>query len=111
MVMGSTGAGQDTERVAIVAPLAPDSHEQARRILAEGAQYDLAGAGFERHSIFLAEQAVVFVFEGRGVAGAIRDLLNDPALAGLFSAWGPLLDGTPTLAHEEFHWEGNPPPA
>jgi hypothetical protein len=107
--MSSTRAGQDVERVAIVAQLAQDSHERARRILAEGAQYDLAGAGFERHSIFLAEQTVVFVFEGRAVGGAIRDLLNDPALSGLFSSWGPLLEGTPTLAHEEFHWKAKPP--
>ena len=107
--MSSTSAGQDTERVAIVAQLAPDSHGRARRILAEGAQYDLTGAGFERHSIFLAEQTVIFVFEGRAVGGAIRDLLNDPAMSGLFSAWGPLLEGTPRLAHEEFHWEAHPP--
>ena len=109
--MSSTSAGQDVERVAIVAQLAQDCHEQARRILEGGAQYDLAGAGFERHSIFLTEYTVVFVFEGRAVGGAIRDLLNDPSMSGLFSAWGPLLEGTPTLAHEEFHWEANPPAA
>jgi hypothetical protein len=107
--MSSTGAGQGTERVAIVAQLAQGSHEQARRILEGGAQYDLAEAGFERHSIFLAEQAVVFVFEGESVGEAIRELLNDPTMSGLFSAWGPVLEGTPMLAHEEFHWEANPP--
>ena len=106
--MSSTPPGQDTERVAIVAQLAQDSHEQARRLLEEGAQYDLAEAGFARHSIFLAEQTVVFVFEGRGVGEAIRGLLNDPTMSGLFSAWGPLLEGTPSLAHEEFHWEASP---
>jgi hypothetical protein len=105
--MSSTRAGQDIERVAIVAQLAQDSGEQARRILEGGAQYDLAEAGFERHSIFLAEHTVVFVFEGKAVGDAIRELLNDPALAGLFSAWGPLLEGTPRLAHEEFYWEAN----
>jgi hypothetical protein len=106
--MSSTSADQDSERVAIVAQLAQDTHERARRILEGGAQYDLAEAGFERHSIFLAENTVVFVFEGRAVGGAIRELLNDPALSGLFSAWGPLLEGTPRLAHEEFHWEASP---
>jgi hypothetical protein len=105
--MSSAHADQDIERVAIVAQLAQDSHEQARRILEGGAQYDLAETGLERHSVFLAEQTVVFVFEGRAVGGAIRDLLNDPAMSGLFSAWGPLLEGTPTLAHEEFYWEAN----
>jgi hypothetical protein len=107
--MSSTRGGQATERVAIVAQLAQDSHEQARRILEEGAQYDLAEAGFERHSIFLTEQTVVFVFEGKAVGEAIRELLNDPTMSGLFSAWGPLLQGTPRLAHEEFYWEASPP--
>jgi hypothetical protein len=109
--MTATRAGDDTERVAIVAHLAQDSHEQARRILEEGAQYDLAAAGFERHSIFLTEQTVVFVFEGRALGEAIRELLNDPTMSGLFSAWGPLLEGTPKLAHEAFHWEASPPTA
>ena len=107
--MSSTGAGHAPERVAIVAQLVGGSHEQAKRIVEGGAQYDLAEAGFERHSIFLAEQTVVFVFEGRAVGGAIRDLLNDPAMSGLFSVWGPLIEGTPRLAHEEFHWEAKPP--
>jgi hypothetical protein len=107
--MSSTRAGQDIERVAIVAQLARDSHEQARRILEGGAQYDLADAGFERHSIFLAEDTAVFVFEGKAVGEAIRELLNDPTMSGLFSAWGPLLEGTPKLAHEEFYWDANPP--
>ena len=96
---------QDIERVAIVARLTEGSFERARRILAEGAPYDLAEAGFQRHSIFLVERAVVFVFEGRAVEAAIRELLNNPAISGLFSTWGPLLEGTPSLAHEEFHWE------
>jgi hypothetical protein len=109
--MTSTRAGHDTERVAIVAQLAPDSHEQARRILEGGAQYDLATAGFERHSIFLTEHTVIFVFEGRAVGDAIRELLNDPTMSGLFSAWGTLLEGTPRLAHEEFHWEASSPTA
>ena len=107
--MSSTGADHNTERVAIVAQLAQDSHEQARLILEGGAQYDLAEAGFERHSIFLGEETVVFVFEGKAVGEAIRGLLNDPTMSGLFNAWGPLLQGTPRLAHEEFYWEASPP--
>jgi hypothetical protein len=29
----------------------------------------------------------------------------DPARSAMFSVWGPLLEGTPELAHEAFHWE------
>jgi hypothetical protein len=62
-------------------------------------------AGFRRHSVFLAEETVVFVFEGRGIEGLVRDLVNDPARSAAFSTWAPLLNGTPVLAREEFYWE------
>jgi hypothetical protein len=98
------------ERVAVFAKLRPDSRERASRILAEGAPYELAEAGFHRHSVFLAEEAVVFVFEGSGIEGLVRQLVDDPARSAAFSVWGPLLDGTPALAREEFYWEVSPAP-
>jgi len=94
-----------TERVAVVARLRPGSRERAGQILAEGAAYDLREAGFRRHSVFLAEEAVVFVFEGSNVEALVSDLVGDPARSAAFSVWGPLLDGTPAIAREEFHWE------
>ena len=97
--------GDAIERVAVVARLRPGSRERATEILAEGAPYELDAAGFRRHSVFLAELAVVFVFEGSGVEGLVRDLVDDPARSAAFSAWGPLLDGTPMLAREEYYWE------
>jgi hypothetical protein len=101
-------SGDVTERVAVIAKLRPDSRERASQILAQGAPYDLGEAGFRRHSVFLAEEAVVFVFEGSGIEGLVRDLVDDPARSGAFSVWGPLLDGTPALAREEFYWEASP---
>ena len=93
------------ERVAVVARLLPASRERAARILAKGAPYGLALAGFRRHSVFLAEETVVFVFEGPGIEGLVRDLVNDPARSAAFGVWAPLLEGTPALAREEFYWE------
>ena len=93
------------ERVAVVAKLRPGSHEQASQILAEGAPYELGEAGFRSHSIFLAQEAAVFVFEGSGVERLVRDLVDDPTRSATFSVWGPLLEETPTLAREEFYWE------
>lgn len=93
------------ERLAIVARLLPGSRERAREILAAGAPYDLSDAGFRRHSIFLAEETVIFVFEGSGIEGLVSKLIDDPASSGSFSVWGPLLAGTPVLAQEEFYWE------
>ena len=102
----SPRSGDVTERLAVVARLRPDSGERARQILAGGAPYGLDEAGFERHSVFLAEEAVVvFVFEGSGIEGLVHDLVNDPSSSATFSVWGPLLDGTPVLAREEFYWE------
>ena len=99
-------AGRDVnERVAVVAKLLPGSRERAAQILGEGAPYGLALAGFRQHSVFLAGDAVVFVFEGPGIEGLIRDLVNDPTRSAAFSVWAPLLEGTPELAREEFHWE------
>jgi hypothetical protein len=94
-----------TERVAVVAKLLPGSREQATQILAEGAPYGLELAGFRRHSVFLAGEAVIFVFEGPQIEGLVRDLVDDPTRSAAFSVWGPLLDGTPALAQEEFYWE------
>ena len=97
------------ERVAVVAKLLPGSRERAAEILGEGAPYGLSLAGFRRHSVFLAEDAVVFVFEGPGIEGLVRDLVNDPTRSAAFSVWAPLLEGTPKLAREEFHWETGRP--
>jgi hypothetical protein len=97
--------GDVTERVAVVAKLRPGSRERASQILAEGVPYELGEAGFRRHSVFLAEEAVVFLFEGSGIEGLVRELVNDPTRSAAFSVWGPLLEGTPALAREEFYWE------
>ena len=59
-----------TDRLAVIARLRPGSRERAIEILANGAPYELGEAGFRRHSVFLAEEDVVFLFEG---AGAISE--------------------------------------
>jgi hypothetical protein len=93
------------ERVAVVARLRPGSRERAAQILAEGAPYELTETGFRRHSVFLAEEAAIFVFEAPGAERLVSELVNDPTRSAMFSVWGPLLEGTPALAREEFYWE------
>jgi hypothetical protein len=107
--MAGMDHGDENERVAVVATLLPGSRERAAEILAKGAPYGLALAGFRRHSVFLAEETVVFVFEGPGIEGLVRDLVNDPTRSAAFSIWAPLLEGTPVLAREEFSWEAGQP--
>jgi hypothetical protein len=101
--------GAENERLAVVARLLPGSRERAAQILAKGAPYGLALAGFRRHSVFLAEETVVFVFEGRDIEGLVRELVDDPVRSAAFSVWAPLLDGTPRLAREEFYWGADQP--
>ena len=101
----SPRSGDVIERLAVVARLRPGSREGARQILAGGAPYGLREAGFGRHSVFLAEEVVVFVFEGQEVEGLVRELVDNPSHSATFSVWGPLLEGTPVLAREEFYWE------
>ena len=93
------------ESVVVVARLRPGSRERAGQILAEGTPYNVDDAGFRRHSVYLAEETAVFLFEGPLVGTLVRDLANDPARSAAFSVWGPLLDGTPTIAQEAFHWQ------
>ena len=93
------------ERVAVVATLLPGSRERAAEIIAKGAPYGLRFAGFRRHSVFLADAAVVFVFEGPEIEGLVRDLINDRASSAGFGIWALLLQGTPVLAREEFYWD------
>jgi hypothetical protein len=100
---------EPSERLAIVAKLRAGSRDQAKEILAAGPPYDLDDAAFRRHTIFLGEDTVVFVFEGPGVRALLSKLIDDPASSASFSSWAPLLAGTPTLAHEEFHWEADRP--
>jgi hypothetical protein len=100
------GADQGTdERVAVVATLLPGSRERAAEIIAAGPPYGLSLAGFRRHSVFLADEVVIFVFEGPEIEALVRDLVNDPASSAGFAVWSSLLQGTPVLAHEEFHWQ------
>ncbi|HXL44571.1 MAG TPA: hypothetical protein VN960_11005 [Gaiellaceae bacterium] len=92
--------------VAVVAKLLPGSRERAAEILAKGAPYGLALAGFEGTASFLRRSPWSSLFEGPGIEGLVRDLVDDPTRSAAFSIWAPLLEGTPVLAREEFYWDG-----
>ena len=36
-----------------------------------------------------------------------RARVDDMVVSASFSAWAPLLEGTPQLAHELYHWEAH----
>ncbi len=93
------------QRVVVTAKLKAGSHEAAAELLRAGPQYDPGDIGIVRHGVYLGSSEVVFLFEGPDVENRLRDLLNDQAVTASFAAWGPLLEGTPSAAHELFFWE------
>ena len=94
------------QRIAVIGKLRPGSIERAEEIIVEqGPPFDLDEAGLERHSVFLSSDWVVFVFEGPNVERAVGRLVDDPTVVRELQRRGPLLDGTPHLAHERFFWE------
>jgi hypothetical protein len=93
------------ERIVVTAKLKPGSHDAAADVLRAGPPYDPGELGLIRHGVYLGASEVVFVFEGPDVEHRLRDLLNDPAASAAFTVWGPLLEETPSAAHELFYWE------
>jgi hypothetical protein len=93
-----------TQRIAVIAKLKAGSREQAEEIIEQGPPYALDQSGLERHSVFLASNSVVFVFEGQNVERVVRLLVDDPEISAGFGVWGTVLEGTPELAHERFFW-------
>jgi hypothetical protein len=96
------------QRIVVTAKLKPGSHDAATDVLRAGPPYDPDDLGLVRHGVYLGASEIVFVFEGADVEQRLRDLLNDPAASAAFAVWGPLLEGTPSAAHELFYWEAQP---
>jgi hypothetical protein len=98
-------SGDENERVAVVGTLLPGSRKRAAEIIAKGAPYGLRLAGFRRHSVFLSDEAVVFVFEGQGIEGLVRDLVNDPSILRRLRHLGTASSGNSRSCGEEFYWQ------
>jgi hypothetical protein len=91
-------------RLMIVARLRRDAHDEAEALLAGGPPFDPEELRLERHSAYLTASEVVFVFEGPEVEWTVNELIDDRRVASFFEPWQQLIDGTPRLAHEHFHW-------
>jgi hypothetical protein len=91
------------QRVAVIVKLKPGAGERAAELVEEGPPFDLHEFGFERHTVYLADDEAVFVFEGpqaeAHVASATAEL--GPAV---LRAWEPLVDGPPKFAQGVFSW-------
>lgn len=89
----------------IAVNLVPGSRARAEELIAAGPPFDLAEAGFTRHSILLGNDRAVFVFEGEDVERLVRDIVDDPVRSASLAVWAPILEGTPRLVHEAYSWE------
>ena len=92
------------KRLMIVARLRDDAHDEAEALLREGPPFQPEQVGLERHSAYLTASEVVFVFEAPEVEWKVNELIDDPVIAPFFTPWEKLIDGTPRLAHERYHW-------
>jgi hypothetical protein len=91
------------QHIAVIAKLRPGTAEQAAELIEAGPPFDPAKHEVERHSVFLAQDTVVFVFEGGHVNSLLAALGGAEEQAAL-GAWEPLLEGTPLIAQQAYGW-------
>lgn len=60
---------------------------------------------FDRHSVFLTEHEVVFVFEAPGEAATLSFPGEDPALWKAAAAWAECMAARPRKAETAYSWE------
>ena len=95
------------DRFVLAARLTPDGRRQAQALLAEHSALGMEELEtyLDRHTIFLSESEVIFLFEGKGAHEAVRALFNDPVRSTPMSHWLPLFDGPLHQAPEAYVWE------
>jgi hypothetical protein len=91
-------------RLIIVARLREGVHDEAEALLKHGPPFDPEELGLHRHDAYLTAREVVFVFEAPEVEWVVNDLVDDPVVSSAFGPWANLVEGTPRLAHERYHW-------
>lgn len=92
-----------SHRAAVILPLFQGSSDVARRLLADGPPFDPDALGLERHSVYLTDDEVVFIFEWRGDT-SIESLLAQPGVWDVAAAWTALAAGPPRLAGPAYTW-------
>ena len=96
--------------VALIVRLKPDSRDQAKELLDEGPPFDLVTLGFESHSVYLADDEAVFVFEGPHAERLVTTAAGELGRT-VLGAWGAILDGPPRFAPGVFAWSRSDSPS
>ena len=89
----------------MVAGLKEGARDQATQLIAAGPPFEPGALGFERHAVYLSSEEVIFLFEGQSAARRLADMIDDMVTSASFSAWAPLLKGTPRIAQEHYFWK------
>ena len=95
------------EQIAIVARLKSGAEPRAAELIAAGPPFDLAESGLERHTVYLAADEVMFVFEGHEVEWIVDGLVDEPfhwPLRAALDEGRPLLEDNPRIARPTFSW-------
>jgi hypothetical protein len=95
------------EQIAITARLKEGAEPRAAELIEHGPPFDPSTTGFDRHTVYLSADEVVFVFEGREVEWIVDALVDEPFHWPVLSAldeWRPLLEGNPRIARPAYSW-------
>ncbi|HWJ44186.1 MAG TPA: hypothetical protein VNR63_02275 [Gaiellaceae bacterium] len=96
------------EQLAIVARLKPGTEAQAAELIAHGPPFDPESSSLRRHTVFLAADEVVFVFEGDEVEWLVDGLIDEPFhwdLLAAFDEWRPIVEEHPRIARAVYSWQ------
>lgn len=99
------GRMQSMSRFVITARLKRGSEPKVREILRQGPPFDLANTSLERHEVFLAQDELVFLFEGPRADREAMRLLESPRVLGPASRLATYIRGRPRMPQEVFSWE------
>jgi hypothetical protein len=93
------------DRFVLTARLKPGGRRRALALLAGHSAFGMELETYlDRHTIFLSETEVIFLFEGKGAQEAVRALFDDPVRSTLIGHWLPLFDGPLHQAVEAYSW-------
>jgi hypothetical protein len=95
---------ETADRVVVVAQLKHGARDKAQELIRVGPPFEPRELGFERHGVYLSSDEVVFLFEGPSAGRRLANMIDGMVTSASFSAWAPLLKGTPRIAHEHFFW-------
>jgi hypothetical protein len=94
------------DRFVLTARLKPDGRRRALALLTDHSALgmDELESYLDRHTIFVTETEVIFLFEGKDAQEAVRALFNDPVRSTLIDRWLPLFDGPLHQALVAYSW-------